>query len=896
MEDGSSIKIHQQLMRSIPLWTGKLLKAICPEELFEQIEGDLIEIYNYDIKTVGERKAKLKIVITALRFFRLGILLRNKYSFNFSQMPMFHHFFKMFFRTSLKNGIYTFINVTGLVLGMTAFMLISLYVWNEKSYDEFHLKKNQIFRVRQDRYSNGELNRQWAAGPMGIGSDLKSNFPEVQRFVRLHKGVSEYNVIANDQKLFREDDILFASEDFFKIFSFHLLKGIDSLVLRDPFTMVVSESFAKKYFGDADPVGRTLKCNSKEEYVITGVFKDISENSHLKFDALFSFESLFKILGAEETNDLLTNWGWVGTFTYIELNPTAKAEELQTKLPAFVEKKMGSTLREWNEGMDFILQPIYSIHLYSNTPDELQPNGNGQIVNFLSLIAVFILVMAWINYINLATAKSMERAKEVGIRKVLGSARPLIIKQFLFESFTIKLVALIITILLIVLLLPSFSSMIGRNIDVAILMTTKVWIFIALMFVSGVICSGLYPAIAISGFMPISILKGRFQSSFKGTYLRKGLVTIQFVTSIILIIGTFIIYKQIQFMRDSSSGIDMEQVLVINGPSATDSTYSNRLRTLCQSLLQYPDIKKVTVSTDVPGHYVRNTSGNVRVVGQDVNMGNSYQAIMTDEHFINAYGLSLIEGRNFSGNLNEQWRIAIVNEAAMKLLGFSKPDKILGQKIYLWSDTPEIIGVIKDYHQESLKQEVKPLVLVYDTEVTDYYSLKLKSSKPIKEIISKTEAKYKEIFPGNPFHYFFLNDHYNEQYQADQQFGKVIGVFTILAVIIACLGLLGLSSYLVLQRTKEIGIRKILGATARQIMVLVSKEFILTILVSNVIAWPIVYFLIKDWLNSFAYRIDLDLLSFIIPGVCILLIALLTIATQSLKASNVDPVKNLRTE
>lgn len=809
---------------------------------------------------------------------------------------MFHHFFKIFLRASLKNSTYSIINISGLVLGMTAFMFISLYVWNEKNYDDFHVKKNQIFRVRQDKYNNGELNRQWATGPMGIGSDLKNNFPEVQRFVRLHKGINEYNVIANGETLFRENHILFASGDFFKMFSFQLLKGIDSLVLRDPFTMVVSESFAKKYFGETDPVGRTLKCNAKEEYLITGVFKDIDENTHLRFDALFSFESLFKILGPEETNELLTHWGWIGTFTYIELNPTVNAKELQAKLPAFVEKRMGATLREWNEWMDFTLQPISSIHLHSNTSDELKPNGNGQTTDFLTLIAIFILVMAWINYINLATAKSMERAKEVGIRKLLGGARLQLVKQFLFESFTMKLVALLITILLIGLLLPSFSSMIGSTIDGAILMTIRVWVFIALMFVLGVIVSGLYPAIVMSGFMPISILKGRFQSSSKGTYLRKGLVTIQFVTSIILIIGTFLVYKQIQFIRNSPTGINMEQILVINGPAATDSTYSSQLKAFCQSLIQYPDIKRVTVSTDVPGHHIRNTSGNVRLVGQDVDKGNSYQAIMTDENFISAYGLSLIEGRNFSGNLNDQWKKAIVNETAMKLLGFRESDKILGQKIYLWSDTPEIIGVIKDYHQESLKQEVKPLVLVYDTEVTDFYSLKIKTSHPIKELVHIAEAKYKEAFPDNPFHYFFLNDHYNEQYQADQQFGKVIGLFTMLAVIIACLGLLGLSSYLVLQRTKEIGIRKILGATARQIMILVSKEFILTILVANFISWPIVYLLIKDWLNSFAYRIDLDLLNFIIPSLSILLIAMLTIATQSIKSANVDPVKNLRTE
>jgi putative ABC transport system permease protein len=809
---------------------------------------------------------------------------------------MIHHFLKMFLRASPKNASYSFINILGLVIGLTACALISLYVWNERSYDDFHVKKEQVFRVRHDRFTNGELNRQWAAGPMGIGSDLKNNFPEVNRFVRLNKGVNEQKVLTNGDVLFKEGHIFYASEDFFKLFSFPLLKGVDSLVLRDPFTMVVSESFAKKYFGEQDVVGKSLKCDGKEEYVITGVFKDIPENTHLKFDALFSFESLLKILGPEETEELMTNWGWEGNYTYVELNSSTGATELQAKLPAFVEKKMGNTLREWNEWMEFTLQPLSSIHLYSNAPDELEPSGDGKTINFLGVIAVFILIMAWINYINLATARSMERAKEVGIRKVLGSGRLQLIKQFLFESFIIKLIALCITAVLVVLLLPSFSNMVGRAIDLAVFGMTRVWILITFIFVLGVIGSGLYPALVMSGFMPVSILKGRFQNSLKGIYLRKGLVTVQFVSCIVLIIGTFVVYSQIQFMRNSSSGLEMEQILVVNGPTATDSTYSRRLRTLCHSLLQYSGVKDVTVSTDVPGHHIRNSNGNARLVGQDVKMGNMYQAIMTDENFIPTYGLSLIEGRNFSGNLKDQWRTAIVNETAMKLLGITNPEKIIGQSMYLWGDTPEIIGVIKDYHQESLKQAVKPLVLVYDTEVTDFYSIKMKANSSLKEIIRAAEVKYIEAFPGNPFEYFFLDEHYNKQYQSDQRFGKVIGLFTLLAVVVACLGLLGLSSYLVSQRTKEIGIRKVLGATVGQIVVLVSREFILTIIVSNIIAWPIAYFLLKDWLNGFAYRIDIGLLSFLIPGACILLLAILTVATQSVRAANADPVKNLRTE
>jgi putative ABC transport system permease protein len=883
-------------MKALPSWAEKLLRVICPEDLYEQIEGDLIEIYNYEVKIVGARKAKQRFILACFRFLRPGIVLRNKFSFKLNQFGMFHHFLKMFLRASLKNAGYSLINIVGLVIGLTACTLIGLYVTSERSYDDFHTKKEQVFRVRQDWFSNGELNRQWAAGPMGIGSDLKNNFPEVKHFVRLNKGVNDHKALSNDSILFKEDHIFYASEDFFKLFSFPLLKGVDSLVLRDPFTMVVSESFAKKYFGEQDVIGRTLKCDGKDEYVITGVFKDVSDNTHLKFDALFSFESLLKILGPEETQELMTHWGWKGTYTYIELNSSADAAKLQAKLPAFVEKKMGNTLREWDEWMEFTLQPLSAIHLYSNTPDELEPGGDGQATNFLGIVAVFILAMAWVNYVNLGTARSMERAKEVGIRKVLGSGRTQLITQFLVESFIIKLVALAVTAVLVALLLPSFSNMVGKTMRLDVFGMTRVWIVIISIFILGVICSGLYPAVVMSGFKPVTTLKGKFQNSFKGIYLRRGLVVIQFVSCIVLIIGTFVVYAQIQFMRNSSSGVDREQILVVNGPTATDSTYSSRVKMLWQSLLQFSDVKDVTVSTDVPGHSVRNSNGNARLVGQDVSLGSVYQAIMTDESFIHTYGLSLIAGRNFSGNLKDQWRMAIVNETAMKQLGVTDPEKIIGQRMYLWSDTPEIIGVIKDYHQESLKQSVKPLVLVYDTEVTDFYSIKIKTGSSLNKMVKVAEVKYKEAFPGNPFEYFFLDDHYNAQYESDQRFEKVVSLFALLAICIACLGLFGLSAYLVSQRATEIGIRKILGATVRQIIVLVSKEFILTIVVANMIAWPIAYILLKDWLNGFAYRIDMGLLSFIIPGTGILLIAILTVATQSVRAANTDPVKNLRRE
>ena len=810
---------------------------------------------------------------------------------------MFRSYLKIAVRNLLKRKGYAFINIAGLALGMTAFFLISLYVWNERSYDNFHIKKDRVFRVRQDRYSHGELTRQWTAGPWGIGPDLKSRFPEVVRYVCVNKGGMRSAVLANGEKFFEEDRVLFASADFFKIFSFPLVRGIDSLVLRNPFTMVVSESLAKRYFGNADPIGKTLKCNGKEEYEIAGVFKDVPDNTHLKFDALFSFESLLKIVGPAEAADLMSSWAWAGNYTYVELSPTANSEIFQAKLPAYVTKEISEFLRKWDEGMAFVLQPVSSIHLNSNFKDELEPNGDARTVNILSFVAVFILMMAWINYVNLSTARSVERAKEVGIRKILGGHRSQIVRQFVLESVTIKLLAVLVSAVLVGLLLPHFSSFVGRKIDVSVFASMNFWVIGACVFMAGVMISGFYPALMMSAFRPISILKGKFQASATGNYIRKGLVIFQFVSSVVLIAGTFTAYRQIQFMRNSSLGFDKEQMLIVQGPNVKDSaSYGGRFSLFRQSLLEYPEIRKIGVSSDVPGKAVGGSNGGVRLVGQDPKMGNSYRVVMVNEDFIETYGMKLVAGRTFSQDFNEHWKSAMVNETAMKLLGFTDPEKAIGQKIHLWDATPEIVGVLKDYHQESLKKRVDQLIFVCDREIQDYYSIKIKSEKTLAETVRKAEAKYKEAFPGNPFHYFFLDDFFNRQYQSDQQFGKVFGLFTLLAILIACLGLFGLSSYLVLQRTWEIGIRKVLGASVKQIALLVSKEFVLVVIIANAISWPVSYFLINNWLNGFAYRINLGLLNFLIPTVITLFIAILTVASQSTKAAMTNPVDSLRSE
>jgi putative ABC transport system permease protein len=810
---------------------------------------------------------------------------------------MISHFIRVFLRTSKKYTAYTLINIFGLILGMTACMLIATYVIYEKSYDQFHVRKNNIYRVRHDRYTNHELTRQFAAGPMGIGDDLKRNFPEVVRFTRLNRGTPQNTIIlSNGDVRFKESRVLYASEDFFRIFSFELSVGVDSLVLKDPFTMVVSESLAKKYFGDTDPIGKTLKGNGKEDYTITGIFRDMPGNTHLEVDALFSFPSLLQIIGPEWTRDAMESWGWEGNYTYVELAPGTDLAAFDAKVQRYVDGRTAEFSKTYNEQMAFVLQPLTSIHLNSDCKDEMEAGGSNDLVNFLSLVAIFILAISWVNYVNLSTARSAERAREVGIRKVLGTPRSSLLFQFMFESFVMKFVALMITIGLVYLAMPYFSMFVGRTLSTSILGDPFIWLCITIAFIAGMIGAGIYPALVMSGFKPALVLKGNFKSSQKGINLRRGLVTFQFVASIILVTGTLAMFLQLAYMQHYPLGMDKDRVMVVAGPNAYEEARRIEInKSLVASLSSWTFVEHVSISTDVPGHSVRwSTIG--RMEGKDQDEGSHLRSIQCDENYVPTYGLELAAGRNFTSAKQEEWQNAIVNESAMKALGFNDASEMLGKKVSIWDHSLTVVGVLKDYHHETLKRSIDKVILICDREANDYLSIKFREEADLVTLISTAKAAFDSFYPGNSFQYFFMNDYFERQYVAEKAFGKIVTSFAILATLISCLGLFGLSSYMIIQRTKEIGIRKILGATARQIVALMSKEYLAIIVVANVISWPLSWLLIREWLNGFVYRMDPGVMLFLVPGVTALIIAFFTIAGQSMKAALENPVNSLKSE
>ena len=801
---------------------------------------------------------------------------------------MFKNYFKIAVRNLIKRKTFSVINIVGLVVGMAACLLILQYVSFERSYDTFHENGDNLYRIRLDRYDKGVLSTQWVAGCAAVGYALRENFPEVLEYARLRDAAG---VVSNQDVKFREERAYLATASFLTMFSYPLERGDAATALEKPFTAVLTASTAKKYFGSEDPIGKTILLDGDIEAEITGIAKDLRENTHLKFDILFSWASFVELRGS----DVNTEWMWDGFYTYVLMQPGTDPTAFEAKLPVFIQEQTGDELREYNHNMVFYLQPVRDIHLYSDLMYEFEPGGDGQIVYFLLIISVFIIAIAWINYINLSTARSIDRSKEVGVRKVMGSTRAQLLKQFIFESILINVVALIVALLIIVIALPSFSQITGKTITLSLFGEPVFWSVLAVLFSVGAFLSGLYPAILLSSFAPAVILRGKAASTLKGVSLRKVLVVLQFAASVALLVATFTVFRQISFMRAQDLGMNIEQTLVLRGPSVTDSTYSEKLNVFRTDLLNYPAIQQITTSTVVPGGESGWNAGGIRLESESENQSKQYRVIGIDYAYLETFDIDLLAGRNFSEEFGKDPATVLFNESAVRHLGFENNEEVLGEKLFFWDDVYEIIGVIDDFHHESLREAVDPLIFRLLPNSTDFYSLKI-GTENVSETIRTIENRWNEIYPGNPFDYFFLDDHFDLQYRADLRFGEVFGIFAMLAIFVACLGLIGLASFTTAQRTKEIGIRKVMGASVPGIISLLTKGFAGLVLISFVIAVPVVYVAMNAWLSNFAFRVNLDWRLYLLPALIVMLIALLSVSSQTLKAAVANPARSLQYE
>lgn len=805
---------------------------------------------------------------------------------------MIKNYFKIAWRNIQRHKGYSAINIFGLAIGIAACLLILQYVSFELSYENFHLKKDRIYRVQQDRYDNGKLSTQWAAGAFAAGNSFKNAIPEIEDYVKL---VQNGKVVTEvDNQPVNIEKVFFATGSFFSMFTYPLLYGGADSALTKPFTAALSESTAKRIFGTANVVGKPLKLNRNSDYTITAVYKDMPVNTQLKPDILLSYATLVKFRGPD--NDPEVAWLNDGCLTYLLLRPGADPKLVEKKFAPIVEKAVGEDLKNYNASVTYLLQPLKDIHLYSHYMMEPEANGDGKTTYLLLGIAFFIVIIAWVNYINLATARAITRAREVGVRKAIGSQRRQLIFQFLSESAFLNGVALVLALIIVLIAIPGFNNLSGQQLSFGLFAKSNFWLSLVALFLIGTFLSGLYPAFVLSGFNPTEVLKGKKGSSKQSGLLRKSLVVFQFAASLFLLIGTVIVYQQIQFMRKQSLGINVAQKLIVKPPSVgIDSTFLQKMTAFKQELQRESSIGNITVSTTIPGQSVDWNAGGIKLVGSAESTQKQYRVIGVDYDYLKTYNLKVIAGRAFSKEFGSDDKTVIYNRKAVEQLGFNKPEEALNKRIDFWGQQYTIIGVTENFHQQSLKEAFEPLILRLIPDVSGFLSVSLKTGD-VNGTVNQIKAQWNNFFPGNTFEYFFLDDHFDAQYKADQRFGQVFSLFTSLAILVGCLGLFGLASFTTLQRTKEIGIRKVLGASVPGILKLLYREFAVLLLIAFVLAVPLAWYSTWQWLQGYAFRINSQWYYYLLPFIVIVAIAFITVSFQSIKAAISNPVKSLRTE
>lgn len=803
-------------------------------------------------------------------------------------------FVKLAIRNLERSKVFSIINILGLAIGIAASMLIFQYVYRELSFDKFHEDAGSIYRIRLDRYSEGKLAETMATVPDALGPALPEVFPEVEAMAILTDFQLE-GILKNGEHKFRLDKTYFCSKDFFRIFSYPVLKGNPETALEEPNSIMLSESVARKFFGEEDPLGKMLKLNDRILLKVTGVFADSPDQTHLKFKTLISMQTMYQAYG-EEFRD---TWWADLMLTYVKLADGTQPGEFEKKLNAFIQARLGDELKTRNQDMVFHLQPLTSIHLYSNYPQEAEVNGNGNSVYFLLIISVLILLIAWVNYINLSTARSMERARDVGLRKVAGATRPQLVRQFLIESLVINLMAVIVALIIVETAYSWFGQLTGLYVTLKLWHNPVFWLLFLLVILAGALLSGFYPALVLSSFSPATILKTRNDRSNRGTLLRKGLILFQFTIALMLIAGTITINHQIRYMQQHKLGINLDQTLVVMAPANIDSTWFTRQQTFKTEVLKNPGIKDMCASYFVPGDQVWFTNAYIKKQDNDARVSRTLSAIHVDDNFIPFYDLKLLAGRNFiRSNKNDQLG-HIINRKAMELLGYSSPEEAVGAELETpnWNMTKKIIGVVENYHQESLRQEYAPTIFTYlpHPRWAKQYSIKLHGGN-IPETIAYIEKIFNESFPGNIFDYFFLDSHFDAQYKADREFGKTFGVFAFVAIAISIMGLFALALYFTIQRNHEMAVRKVLGAKLSGLFLLLSRDYFRLLGLSLILAFPLAYLIMNNWLDGFAYRIRIGWWFFVIPIVLMSLVILISIVYQIIKTARINPVEALKYE
>lgn len=794
---------------------------------------------------------------------------------------MFRNYIKIAWRNIRKHKFYASINVLGLTVGMTCCFLIFMFVRFELSYDNFQKKGDQLYRVVTDLKTPTDL-LEWSSTAAPVGPNLKAFFPEVLNTVRV-SGL-DLLVQKGDNK-YQEKKVAMADSSFFRIFSFPLLKGNPDKALAAPYSVVLSEKAARKYFGQADPIGQSLFMEGKFTATVTGVMKDMPLNSHMNFDMLMSLSTLTKAWDPDRDK----HWGNLSLNTYVVLPKGYDPMKLERKLPAFM-KEHNTAMSESNMYI-FHLERFKDIYLRSARGSFV--SGSLSNIYIFSVIAIFILFIAIINFINLATAKATERAREVGVRKSIGAFTTQLTFQFLCETILLSLIAFIFSLTLCQLLLPAFNELVGKTIRTSVFEQPHDLLWFSGIALGVGLLAGVYPALVLSAYKPVAVLKGTFSSGNKGVFLRRGLVAFQFAVAIVLIAGVTIVYRQLSYMHRQELGFKKEQVLVLRF-DRVDSLHVI-WPVIKQQALQLPNVRGATFSSSVPGNGWYGAHSEVETRSGEMQATN-LNMYSVDDDFIKQYGMKVIAGRAFSPAFpTDTIEAFMVNEATAASMGYANPADIVGKKFDQWGRKGKIIGVVQNFNYESLKQKIVPLSFRPDPALFSFLSLNI-STNDIPQTIASLKQLFERVAPQRRFDYFFLDEVFNSQYQSDERFGRLTLLGSILAILLAALGLLGLISYAVTQRTKEIGIRKVLGASVGSLLFLLSKDFLKLVVIATCIAVPIAWFAMHRWLQDFAYRINIEWWIFALAGMIALAIAIVTVSVQSVKAALMNPVRSLRTE
>ena len=783
---------------------------------------------------------------------------------------MLRNYFITAFRSFSKKS-YTFINVIGLAIGLACSFLIFLWIQDEYRTDRFHTHIEQLYQVKRHvYYTNGPI-MTYSTIPKPLAQVLEDDYPEIQQ-AELVSWEDEL-LLAHGEHRYREAGN-YVGEDFFTIFSYPLVEGDPATALQDINAIVISETLARKYFGERSAIGNVLRLDNREDVRVSGVFQDIPEQSSLTFGFVLPMKKYVR------DNDWVEDWGSNGMRMFVMLAPKTDVSQLTAKIKNIVDDRVQ------NEQVDLFLQPYQDRYLYGKYEDGQQVGGRITYVKIFSVVAVFILIIACINFMNLATARSAQRAREVGVRKAIGADRGLLIGQFMAESTTIVLLSFFLAVLLVELVLPFFNQLVDKKIQIDYFDPVLLASGIGVVVFTGLL-AGSYPALFLSSFQPARVLKGTVQRSHRAALFRKSLVVFQFAVSILLVIGTTVVYHQISYILNKDVGLEKENLVYFYKEGALRDQYA----AFKQQLLQQPGIKSVTTGSSSPLQVGRST-GNVEWDGKSPENNTELLIINAGYGLTETMGMQLVSGRDFSAEFSTDTSNYIINEAAAKLMGMDQP---VGEDLTVWEGAGKIIGVVKDFHSDSFYEEIRPLIIRLAESDTYYVFVRTEAGKAT-EALSSMKGVSQAVNPAYPFEYKFLDQTFQEAYQREETIGTLANLFATVAIIISCLGLLGLASFTAEQRTKEIGVRKVLGASVGHLVVLLSQDFTKLVLLGFLIASPLAYYLMNEWLQGFAYQTELSVGTFAVAGIAALLIAWLTVGYQSIRAARANPVHSLRSE